>query len=225
MAARATKAAAKGTTKPPAKAAPAKAASPGTKSVADAKPASKARAKPATPTVTMKQLSAEFGERQGMDKKQAEAALAGVFGMLVAHLKSDNRVRIAGLGITEVKNRLARMGSNPEPARRFGSRPARLSRSARPRVSRTRSDGQAPRAVAPSLSCPCVSPEFARHDLDSWLSRPETSASPAWQFPQVDEVLVMDRISGIPEDLQHAHAHGRAPLRRFCLERDHHLLR
>lgn len=113
MATKTTKAAAKGATKPPAKTAPAKATTPGAKSVADAKPASKAAAKPAASIVTAKHLSAEFGERQGMDKKQAEAAVAGVFEMLVAHLRSGDRVRIAGLGILEVKDRPARMGRNP----------------------------------------------------------------------------------------------------------------
>jgi len=118
MAARTTtKAAAKGATKPPkkaaAKAAPAKATPPDRKSIADAKPASKAVAKPPTPAVTTKHLSARLAEQHGMDKKQAEAAVAGVFEMLVAHLKSGDRVRIAGLGILEVKDRPARMGRNP----------------------------------------------------------------------------------------------------------------
>ena len=112
-----TKTAARGATKPPAKAAakaaPAKATPPNAKSVADAKPAGEAAAKPGAPVVTTKHLSAEFSERQGMDKKQAEAAVAGVFEMLVAHLKSGDRVRIAGLGILEVKDRPARMGRNP----------------------------------------------------------------------------------------------------------------
>ena len=48
-----------------------------------------------------------------MDKKQAEAAIAGVFEMLVVHLKSGDRVRIAGLGILTVKDRPVRMGRNP----------------------------------------------------------------------------------------------------------------
>jgi len=105
-----TKAAAKGSTKPPARAAPAKATLPGAN---DAKPAGKVPVKPAAPIVTTKQLSAEFSDREGVDKKQAEAAVAGVFEMLVAHLKSGDRVRIAGLGILEVKDRPARMGRNP----------------------------------------------------------------------------------------------------------------
>ena len=112
-----TKVAAKGATKPPAKAAakadPAKATPPDAKSVADAEPAGKVPAKPAAPIVTTKHFSAEFGDRHSMDKKQAEAAVAGVFETLVVHLKSGDRVRIAGLGTLEVKDRPARMGRNP----------------------------------------------------------------------------------------------------------------
>ena len=96
-----------------AKAAPAKAMPPGAKSVADAKPACKAAAKPAALTVTTKQLPTGLAERQGMDKKQAEAAVVGEFGVLAAHLRSGDRVRIAGLDIMQVKNRPARMGCNP----------------------------------------------------------------------------------------------------------------
>lgn len=111
------KAAATGATKPPAKAAAkaalAKAMPSGAKAGADAKPASKAAAKPPAPTVTTKHLSAKLAEQHDMDRKQAEAAVAGVFEMLVAHLKSGDRVRIAGLGILEVKDRPARMGRNP----------------------------------------------------------------------------------------------------------------
>ncbi len=79
----------------------------------DARPASKAAAKPPASAVTTKHLSARLAEQHGMDKKQAEAAVAGVFEMLVAHLKSGDRVRIAGLGLLEVKDRPARMGRNP----------------------------------------------------------------------------------------------------------------
>ncbi len=58
-------------------------------------------------------LSAALARQHGMDKKQAESAVAGVFGMLVAHLKSGDRVRIAGFGILEVEDRPARTGRNP----------------------------------------------------------------------------------------------------------------
>lgn len=108
-----TKAAARSAAKPPGKAALATAMPSGATVGTDARPASKAAAKPPASAVTTKHLSARLAEQHGMDKKQAEAAVAGVFEMLVAHLKSGDRVRIAGLGLLEVKDRPARMGRNP----------------------------------------------------------------------------------------------------------------
>jgi DNA-binding protein HU-beta len=71
-------------------------------------------AKPPTPTtVTLKHLAAAVAERHDMAKKQADTIVADVFGRVVDHLKAGDRVRIGGLGIIEVKNRLARMGRNP----------------------------------------------------------------------------------------------------------------
>ncbi len=64
-------------------------------------------------TVTTKHMAAALAEKQDMPKKQADALLADVFGMVVAHLKDGDRVRIGGVGIIEVKNRPARMGRNP----------------------------------------------------------------------------------------------------------------
>jgi DNA-binding protein HU-beta len=48
-----------------------------------------------------------------MPTKQAEALLTGVFGSVIDHIKAGDRVRIAGLGIIEIKHRAARMGRNP----------------------------------------------------------------------------------------------------------------
>ena len=73
-----------------------------------------APAKPATPaTVTLRHLAAGLAERHAMQKREAEAVVADVFGRVVDHLKTGERVRIGGLGIIEVKNRPARMGRNP----------------------------------------------------------------------------------------------------------------
>ncbi len=95
------------------KAAPAKGAPP--KTAAAKAPAAKAApAKaPAPVTVTSKQLAVELAEKHTIAKKEADALMNNVFGMVVDHLKGGNRVRIAGLGIIEVKNRAARMGRNP----------------------------------------------------------------------------------------------------------------
>jgi DNA-binding protein HU-beta len=70
-------------------------------------------AKAAQTTVTLKQLAEQFSENHTMPKKQAEAVLVDVVGMLVTHLKAGDRLRIGGLGILEVKNRPARTGRNP----------------------------------------------------------------------------------------------------------------
>ena len=71
-------------------------------------------AKAAAPaTVTLKHLAAGLAGRHDMQKREAEAIVADVFGQVVDRLKAGERVRIAGLGIIEVKNRPARMGRNP----------------------------------------------------------------------------------------------------------------
>lgn len=98
------KPAAKASAKPEAKAAPAKGAK--------AAPPAPAKA-PAPVTVTLKQLSADLAEKHEMPKKQADAMLADLFGQMIEHLKGGERLKIAGLGIIEVKNRAARMGRNP----------------------------------------------------------------------------------------------------------------
>ena len=73
-----------------------------------------APAKPAAPaTVTLKHLAASLVERHDMQRREAEAVVADVFGRVVDHLKAGERVRIGGLGIIEVKDRPARMGRNP----------------------------------------------------------------------------------------------------------------
>ena len=79
-----------------------------------AKATGKSPAKAAAPlTISLRQLSAEFAERHDLPKRQADSMLAELVGSLVDHLKAGERVRIAGLGIIEVKNRAARMGRNP----------------------------------------------------------------------------------------------------------------
>ena len=74
----------------------------------------KAPAKPLPPvTITLKHFAVDLAERLTLPKKDAEAILVDFFGSVVDHLKAGERVRIAGLGIIEVKNRAARMGRNP----------------------------------------------------------------------------------------------------------------
>ena len=108
------KAAAKPPTKATAKAAAAKPARKGATPALETKTTAKPVAKPAAPaTVTLKHLSAGLAGRHAMEKKQADAIVTDVFEIVVAHLRSGDRVRIGGLGILEVKDRPARMGRNP----------------------------------------------------------------------------------------------------------------
>jgi DNA-binding protein HU-beta len=71
-----------------------------------------AAAKP-RPAVTLKQLGATLAEEHDLTKRAGEALLADLVDIITKHLKKRERVRIAGLGILQVRNRAARMGRNP----------------------------------------------------------------------------------------------------------------
>ncbi len=70
-------------------------------------------AKAAQTTVTLKHLAAALAGTHEMPKKQSEAVLNDLVGMVVKHLKKGDRIRIGGLGILVVRKRAARMGRNP----------------------------------------------------------------------------------------------------------------
>ena len=73
-----------------------------------------ASAKPAAPkTVTTKHLAYALAEQHQLSKKQSLEMLDDLIGTIAKHLKSGERVKIAGLGILQVRNRAARMGRNP----------------------------------------------------------------------------------------------------------------
>ena len=74
--------------------------------------AAKEPAKPQA-TVTLKHLAAELAESHEVPKKQTEAMLSDMVGLIVKHLKKGNRLRLVGLGILQVRHRAARMGRNP----------------------------------------------------------------------------------------------------------------
>ena len=64
-------------------------------------------------TVTMKHLAANLAESHEMSKKQTEAVLGDLVGLVTKHLKKGDRIRLVGLGILVVRRRAARMGRNP----------------------------------------------------------------------------------------------------------------
>jgi DNA-binding protein HU-beta len=73
--------------------------------------AAKAAAK--VDTVTLKHLGAALSEAHGLPKKQAQAMLEDMVTMITKHLKKGDRLRLAGLGVLQVRKRPARMGRNP----------------------------------------------------------------------------------------------------------------
>src|SRR5256714_4354247 len=76
--------------------------------------ATMAAKKAGTPaTVTLKHLAANLSESHEMSKKQTEAVLGDLVGLVTKHLKKGDRIRIGGLGILVVRKRAARMGRNP----------------------------------------------------------------------------------------------------------------
>jgi DNA-binding protein HU-beta len=77
-------------------------------SVATKKPAASGK-----PAVTLKHLAATLAKDHDLTKRAGQAFLDDLVGMITKHLKKRERVRIAGLGILQVKNRAARMGRNP----------------------------------------------------------------------------------------------------------------
>jgi len=74
------------------------------------KPAAK---KSAQTTVTQKHLAADIAASHELSKKQGEAILNDVIALLVKNLKKGARIRLAGLGVLQVRRRAARMGRNP----------------------------------------------------------------------------------------------------------------
>ena len=89
---------------------------PAKKPVAKKAPAKKTAAAAKTktaPTVTLKQISADMADKNELTKKHMNELMDELIAHLVKNLKKGNRVRIAGLGILQVKKRAARMGRNP----------------------------------------------------------------------------------------------------------------
>src|ERR1700732_3895590 len=74
------------------------------------KPAAAAKGKP---PVTLKHLATALAEEHQLTKRAGAALLGDLVGIITKHLKKGERVRIAGLGILQVRNRAARMGRNP----------------------------------------------------------------------------------------------------------------
>jgi DNA-binding protein HU-beta len=68
---------------------------------------------PAPKTVTTKHLAYELAEQHHFTKKRGLEMMEEFVGMITKHLNKGERVKIAGLGILQVRSRAARMGRNP----------------------------------------------------------------------------------------------------------------
>ena len=109
---------AKGAAKPAAPSAkqakPKAAATAAVKSKGGASKAAAPAAKPAkAPVVTLKHLAAGVAEAQDMPRREAEAFATSLISDLVEQIKGGAKVRVAGLGVIEIRDRPARMGRNP----------------------------------------------------------------------------------------------------------------
>src|SRR5450631_628569 len=71
-------------------------------------------AKPkASKPITTKHLAYTLADQHQLTKKQGQQMLQDLVGLITKHLKKGERVKIAGLGILQVRRRAARMGRNP----------------------------------------------------------------------------------------------------------------
>jgi DNA-binding protein HU-beta len=66
-----------------------------------------------TTTVTLTQLAATLAEEHELMKRAGRELLDNLVSLITKHLKKGERIRIAGLGILQVRKRAARMGRNP----------------------------------------------------------------------------------------------------------------
>ncbi|MGA8154919.1 MAG: HU family DNA-binding protein [Rhodoplanes sp.] len=64
-------------------------------------------------TVTIKHLAAAIAAQHELAKRQSQEILTDAVDLITKHLKKGDRIRIAGLGILQVRKRPARMGRNP----------------------------------------------------------------------------------------------------------------
>lgn len=78
-----------------------------------AKAAAAASKPKAAKPVTTRQLAAALSEAHQLTKKQGLEMMDNLVTMITKHLKKGERVKIAGLGILQVRKRAARMGRNP----------------------------------------------------------------------------------------------------------------
>ena len=66
-----------------------------------------------TGTITRQQLAASLAGEYQITKRRGHEILDDLVNQITRHLKRGEKIRIAGLGILQVRKRAARMGRNP----------------------------------------------------------------------------------------------------------------
>ena len=80
-----------------------------------AAPAKRQQADPTRPSkaITKERLIAMLADQNDLSKRASQEMLNDLISMITKHLRQGERVKIAGLGILQVRDRPARMGRNP----------------------------------------------------------------------------------------------------------------
>jgi DNA-binding protein HU-beta len=79
-----------------------------------AKSAAKASATKAGAILTLRNIADNLSVAHELPKRQANEMLAQMVEMIAKSLKKGDKIRLAGLGILQVRKRAARMGRNPQ---------------------------------------------------------------------------------------------------------------
>jgi DNA-binding protein HU-beta len=66
-----------------------------------------------TKTITKERLVAMLANQHHLSKRASQEMFNDLISMITKHLQKGERVKIAGLGILQVRDRPARMGRNP----------------------------------------------------------------------------------------------------------------
>jgi DNA-binding protein HU-beta len=75
--------------------------------------APKAMSQKSSHSVTLKHLADRLAKDHHLTKRAGNVILHDLVDLITRHLKKGERIRIAGLGILQVRTRAARMGRNP----------------------------------------------------------------------------------------------------------------
>src|SRR5260370_39387389 len=119
--------------------------------------------------VTLKHLAGRLAADHELTKREGEAILGDLVSLITKHLKKGERIRIAGFGILQVRQRAARMGRNPatgeaikiKASKKIAFRPAKhLKMAVQPLAQIRETCPVGPRRRGPISSCP-VSPSLS----------------------------------------------------------------